>query len=151
MICWHRFGSMFAAEIRKRRIKSMRSSRWRWHLDEVFMKAKGERHCLWRAVVHEGEVLENFVMKMRGRKTVQKLCKKSLRRHRQPTSIVTDKLRFFGAALKEIGAANLQKTGLWMNNLAENSHLPFRRQACKAAFPTSAKFAGIRIRPRLGL
>ncbi|MET4806151.1 DDE-type integrase/transposase/recombinase [Limibacillus sp. MBR-115] len=52
---WQRFGPMFAAEIRKRRIQSMRSSLWRWHLDEVFVKINGEQHYLWRAVDHEGE------------------------------------------------------------------------------------------------
>ena len=58
---WHRFGSMFAAEIRERRIEGMRSSQWRWHLDEKFVKIKGEQHYLWQAVDHEGEVLESFV------------------------------------------------------------------------------------------
>ena len=52
---WHRFGPMFAAEIKKRRIEGMKSSCWRWHLDEVFVKINGERHYLWRAVDHEGE------------------------------------------------------------------------------------------------
>jgi putative transposase len=54
---WHRFGPMFALEIRKRRIEEMRSSRLRSHLDEVLVKINGERHYLWRAVDHEGEVL----------------------------------------------------------------------------------------------
>lgn len=45
---WRRFGPMFAAEIRKRRIEGMRSSRWRWHLDALFIKTNGEKHCLWR-------------------------------------------------------------------------------------------------------
>jgi putative transposase len=58
---WHRFGPMIASEIRKRRIASMKSSRWRWHLDEMFVKINGERHYLWRAVDHEGEVLESYV------------------------------------------------------------------------------------------
>ena len=57
---WHRFGPMFASEIRKRRIEGMKSSRWRWHLDEMFVKINGERHYLWRAVDHEGEVLDSF-------------------------------------------------------------------------------------------
>jgi len=52
---------MFAAEIRKRRIEGMKSSRRRWHLDEMFVKINGERHHLWRAVDHEGEVLETIV------------------------------------------------------------------------------------------
>ena len=60
---WHRFGPMFASEIRKRRIEGMKSSRWRWHLDEIFVKINGEQHYLWRAVDHEGEVLESFVTK----------------------------------------------------------------------------------------
>ena len=57
---WHRFGPMFAAEIKKHRIAGMKSSRWRWHLDEIFVKINGERHYLWRAVDHEGEVWESF-------------------------------------------------------------------------------------------
>ena len=62
---WNRFGPMFAAEIRRRRVERMRSSHWRWHLDEVFVKINGEMHYLWRAVDHEGEVLESFVTKTR--------------------------------------------------------------------------------------
>ncbi|MCV2870672.1 DDE-type integrase/transposase/recombinase, partial [Defluviimonas sp. WL0050] len=51
---WHRFGPMFAAEIRKRRVERMQSSRASWHLDEMFVTVNGERHYLWRAVDHEG-------------------------------------------------------------------------------------------------
>ena len=51
---WQRFGPMFAAEIRRKRVRQMRSSRWRWHLDEVFVKVNGVQHYLWRAVDHEG-------------------------------------------------------------------------------------------------
>ena len=57
---WNRFGPMFAAEIRKRRVRNGWYSRWRWHLDEVFVRINGETHYLWRAVDHEGEVLEVF-------------------------------------------------------------------------------------------
>ena len=52
---WHRFGPMCANETKKRRVEGMKSSRWRWHLDEMFVKINGERHYLWRAVDHEGE------------------------------------------------------------------------------------------------
>ena len=52
---WNRFGPMFAAEIRKRRVQNHSYSRWRWHLDEVFVRINGETHYLWRAVDHEGE------------------------------------------------------------------------------------------------
>ena len=125
---WHRFGPMFASEIRKRRIAGMKASKWRWHLDEMFVKINGERHYLWRAVDHEGEVLESNVTKRRDKKAALKFLKKAMRRHGQPDEIVTDKLRSYGAALKEIGAADKQETGRWMNNRAENSHQPFRRR-----------------------
>ena len=125
---WHRFGPMFAAEIRKRRVAGRRSSHWRWHLDEVFVKINGERHYLWRAVDHEGEVLESFVTKTRDKKSALKFLRKSLKRHGRPEEIVTDRLRSYGAALRELGIGNLQETGRWANNRAENSHQPFRRR-----------------------
>ena len=125
---WHRFGPMFAAEIRKRRIEGLNSSRWRWHLDEIFVKINGERHYLWRAVDYEGEVLESFVTKTRDKKAALKFLTKAMRRHGRPEVIVTDKLRSYGAALKQIGAAGRQDNGRWRNNRAENSHLPFRRR-----------------------
>ena len=125
---WHRFGPMFASEIRKRRIEGMKSSCWRWHLDEIFVKINGERHYLWRAVDHEGEVLESFVTKARDKKAALKFLKKAMRKHGQPVVIVTDKLRSYSAALKELGSGDRQETGRWLNNRAENSHLPFRRR-----------------------
>jgi putative transposase len=56
---WLRFGPMFAAEIRKRRVSGLRSSCWPWYLDGVFVKINGVQHYLWRAVDHAGEVLES--------------------------------------------------------------------------------------------
>ena len=125
---WSRFGPIFAAEIRRRRVEGIRSSRWRWHLDEIIVKINGERRYLWRAVDHEGEVLESFVTKTRDKKAALKFLRKAMRRHGRPEVIVTDKLRSYGAALKEIGATARQDTGRWRNNRAENSHLPFRRR-----------------------
>ena len=126
---WNRFGPTFAAEIRKRRIHQMRAySNWQWHLDEVFVIINGETHYLWRAVDHEGEVLESFVTKRRDRKAALKFLKKAMKRHGRPIGIVTDKLRSYGAAMRSIGNADRQKTGRWLNNRAENSHLPFRRR-----------------------
>lgn len=70
---WNRFGPMIVAEIRKRRVERMRSiPHWRWHLDEVFVMINGERHYLWLAVDHEGEVLESYVTKRRDRKAALK-------------------------------------------------------------------------------
>jgi putative transposase len=126
---WNRFGPMFAAEIRRNRVSRMRAySNWQWHLDEVFVKINGEQHYLWRAVDHEGEVLESFVTKTRDRKAALKFIKKSMKRHGRPHILVTDKLRSYGAAMKVIGNTDKQETGRWMNNRAENSHLPFRRR-----------------------
>ena len=126
---WNRFGPMFAAEIRRRRVERMRSSpQWRWHLDEMFVKINGETHYLWRAVDHEGEVLESFVTKRRDRKAALKFLKKAMRRHGSPKVMVTDRLRSYGAALRTMGAAGLQETGRYLNNRAENSHLPLRRR-----------------------
>lgn len=126
---WGRFGPLFAVEIRRRRVDRMRGGRqWRWHLDEVFVKINGQRHYLWRAVDHEGEVLESFVTKKRDRRAALKFLKKSMRRHGSPEVLVTDKLRSYGAALRELGIAERQETGRWANNRAENSHLPFRRR-----------------------
>ena len=125
---WHWFGPMFANEIKKRRIEGLRTSHWQWHLDEVFVKINGERHYLWRAVDHEGEVLESFVTKARDKKAALKFLKKAMRKHVRPDVIVTDRLRSYRAALKEIGAAKRQETGRWLNNRAENLHLPFRRR-----------------------
>ena len=125
---WNRFGPMFAAEIRKRRVAGLRSSRWQWHLDEVFVKINGDTHYLWRAVDHEGEVLESYVTKTRDRAAALKFLKKSMKRHGRPEVIVTDRLRSYGAALKDLGRGDDREMGRWHNNRAENSHLPFRRR-----------------------
>jgi len=126
---WNRFGPMLAAEILRKRVQKMRAySNWQWHLDEVFVKINGERHYLWRAVDHEGEVLESFVTKRRDRKAALKFIKKSMKRHGRPHILVTDKLRSYGVAMKFIGNAPKQETGRWKNNRADNSHLPFRRR-----------------------
>ncbi len=125
---WHRFGPMFASEIRKRRIEGMKSSRWRWHLDEMFLKINGETNYLWRAVDHEGEVLESFVTKKRDKKAALKFLRKAMRKHGRPEVIVTDGLKSYGAALCDLGSQRRQETGRWLNNRAENSHLPFRRR-----------------------
>ena len=126
---WNRFGPLFAAEIRRRRVDRMCSgTHWQWHLDEVLVKINGEQHYLWRAVDHEGEVLESFVTKRRDRKSALKFLRKTMKRHGSPQILVTDKLRSYGAAMKVIGSADKQETGRWLNNQAENSHQPFRRR-----------------------
>jgi putative transposase len=73
-------------------------------------------------------VLKSFVTKRRDRKAAFKFIKKSMKRHGRPHILITDKLRSYGAAMKDVGNAVRQETGRWLNNRAENSHLPFRRR-----------------------
>lgn len=101
---------------------------WRWHMDEVFVRINGEIPYLWRAVDHEGEVLEAFVTKRRDRWATLKFLKKTMKRYGQPKAIVIDLLRSYRAAMKIIGNGKAQETDQWLNNRAENSHLPFRRR-----------------------
>ena len=92
------------------------------------MKINGERHYLWRAVDHEGEVLESYVSKRRDRKTSMRFIRKSMKGNGQPRIIVTDKMRSYRAAMMIIGNADRQETGRWINNRAENSNLLLRRR-----------------------
>ena len=74
---WNRFGPMFASEIRRKRVQKLRAfSKWQWHVDEVFVKIKGERHYLWRAIDHEVEVLESVVTKRRNKRAALKMLRK---------------------------------------------------------------------------
>jgi putative transposase len=126
---WNRFGPMFAAEIRRKRVDRMRAhTHWRWHLDEVYVKINGEMRYLWRAVDHEGEVLESYVTKTRDKEAALAFIKRAMKRHGGPQAVVTDGLRSYGGALKEVGNADRQEVGRWLNNRAENSHQPFRRR-----------------------
>ena len=126
---WNRFGPMFAAEIRRKRVHHMRAyTHWRWHLDEVYVRINGEMRYLWRAVDHEGEVLESFVTKTRDKAAALKFIKKAMKRHGRPKAIVTDGLRSYTAALNDLGNGDRQEVGRWANNRVENSHLPFRRR-----------------------
>jgi putative transposase len=126
---WNRFGPIFAAELRRERVNRMRGCKhWRWHLDEVFLKINGVTHYLWRAVDHEGEVLESVVTKTRDRKAALKLLKKSMKRHGRPASIATDCTRSYCAAQRDPGRGDDREMGRWLNERAENSHLPIRRR-----------------------
>jgi putative transposase len=126
---WNRFGPMFAAEIRKKRVAHLlHFPQWRWHLDEVFVKINGKLCYLWRAVDHEGEVLETVVTAKRDKATALKFLKRIVKKYGQPRSVVTDGLCSYPAAMKEIGNADRHEVGPRLNNRAENSHQPFRRR-----------------------
>lgn len=126
---WNRFGPLFAAEIRRQRQCRMRGFRhWRWPVDEVFVKINGERHYLWRAADHEGEILESYVTKTRDKAAALAFLKKALKRHGRAEAIVTDGLRSYPAAMRQLGNLDRREMGRWLNSRAENSHLPFRRR-----------------------
>jgi len=126
---WNRFGPMFAAEIRRQRVNRMKGFRhWRWHLDEAYVKVNGEMVYLWRSVDREGEVLESFVTKKRDKAAELRFLKKVLKRHGKAEKFVTDGLKSYPAAMKELGNQDRREMGHWLNNRAENSHLPFRRR-----------------------
>ena len=127
---WNRFGPMFAAEIRKRRVAHMRGyPQWRWHLDEVFVKVNGKLCYLWRAVDHEGEVLEAVGHREAGQNRGTETSQADHEEYGAPRSIVTDGLRAYPAAMNEIGvSAARHEVGGRLTNRAENSHQPFRRR-----------------------
>ena len=124
---WNRFGPKFAAEIRRRRVHQRSYSLWRSHVDEVFVRINGVQHYLWRAVDHEGEVIEVFVPKRRNRKAAVKFLRRAMKRYGSPKIIVTDRLASYGAALKVLRIKLRQRRGRWSNNRVENSHQPFQR------------------------
>jgi hypothetical protein len=84
---------MFAAQVRKRRVASRKFSNWTWHLDEVFVKINGKLHYLWRAVDHEGEVLESYVARRRDCMAVLRFLRKAMKRYGNPKVVVTDHLK----------------------------------------------------------
>ena len=126
---WNRFGPMFAGDIRRQRVSRIRGfSQWRWHLDEMDVKLNGEMVYLWRAVDQEGEILESYVTKKRDKTAALVFLKRALKRHGRAEQIVTDGLRSYPAAMRQLGNLDCREMGRWLNNRAENSHLPFRRR-----------------------
>ncbi len=123
---WNRFGPIFAAELRKRPRRQDLYSLWRWHFDEV-VRINCEQHYLWRAVDHEGEVLDVYASKTWNRKAALRFLRRALKRYGSPHEVVADRLRSYGAAFNVLGMEDRQRCGQWLNNRAENSHQPFRR------------------------
>jgi len=117
---WNRFGPMFASDIRRQRASRMKGFRnWGWHVDEVFVMINGETHCLWRAVDREGEILESYVTRNRDKKAALRFLRKALKRHGQAEKIVTDELKSYPAAMRELGNLDCREMGRWKNNRVE--------------------------------
>ena len=103
-----------------------------WHLDEVYLKIDGRLVYLWRAVDSEGEVLDVLVQTKRNKAAALKLMRKLLKKYGfAPVNLVTDDLRSYHAAARDLGIAHRHRTGRWRNNRAENSHQPTRRRERK--------------------
>src|ERR1700726_1559771 len=114
----------------------------RWHLDEMVVRIAGKRMYLWRAVDHEGEILDVLVQRKRDRRAAIKLIRKLLRKQGfAPKTVVTDKLRSYGAAIRHIRLACHHEQGLRKNNRAENSHQVVRRRERKMQRFKSARSA----------
>ncbi len=89
---WNRFGPVFASESRRNRIQQLKAySKWKWHVDEIFVKVNGKRHYLWRAVDRDGQVQEAVVTKRRNKAAALKLLKKLMKRHGKAENVVTDR------------------------------------------------------------
>lgn len=101
---------------------------WRWHLEEVFVKIRGETHDLWRAVDHKGEELEAYVTKKGDKAATLKLLRKAIKRKGNPEVVVIGKCPSYHAAMKVFGNEGRQEAVCHLNDRAENSHQPFRRR-----------------------
>jgi putative transposase len=100
-----------------------------WYMDEVFITITGKRHYLWRVVDQDGEVLDILVQKHRNKRAAKRFFRKLLKGlHYAPRRIVTDKLRSYGAARKEVLPDVIHDNDKWQNNRAENSHQPTRQR-----------------------
>ena len=123
-----KFGRLYAQRLRRSRPKPDD----RWHLDEMFVTIRGKRMYLWRAVDSEGEVLDFLIQSKRNKAAALKLMRKLLKTHGfAPRVIVTDKLRSYASAFRELGLSARHEQGLRKNNRAENSHQPVRRRERK--------------------
>ncbi len=128
-----------------RRIRSTAPNRGdKWHLDEVVVTMRGKKHWLWRAVDQHGAVLDVLVQSRRDKAAAKRLMRKLLKRHGRPRVIVTDKLRSYAAANKELGVNVEHRQHKGLNNRAENSHLPTRvREKVMQRFKSAVRFADI--------
>ncbi len=123
-----KFGPIYARRIHKRGGPAFGV----WHLDEVFVNIGGKQMYLWRAVDGEGTVLDVLVQKRRNKRAALRLMRRLLGNQGvRPTQIVTDKLKSYGAALRDLGLGHIHETGNRLNNRAESSHVPIRRRERK--------------------
>ena len=120
-----KFGQQYANQLRRRRPRPGD----KWHLDEVFLTINGERHYLWRAVDQDGNVLDILVQRGRDKTAAKTFFRKLLKGLTYaPRVIITDKLKSYGAAKREILPGVEHRQHRYLNNRAENAHHPTRQR-----------------------
>jgi putative transposase len=123
-----KFGHSFANQIRRGRHRPGD----RWHLDEVFLTIGGKTHYLFRAVDQDGEVLDILLQSRRNKKAARKFLRKLLKKQGYvPRTLVTDQLKSYGAAKKEVLPSVQHRCGKRKSNRAQNSHQPTRERERK--------------------
>ncbi len=119
----NKFGPRYARRL-KRRHQGYGDT---FFIDEVFVKIQGKQRYLWRAVDQDGEVVDVFLQARRDSKAAKRFFRRLLNRHRdEPRKIVTDKLRSYGVARRELIPETIHDTSQYANNRAELSHQPTR-------------------------
>ncbi|MER5227975.1 IS6 family transposase [Streptomyces flaveus] len=120
-----KFGQAYANSLRRRQPQPGD----KWHLDEVFIKINGERKYLWRAVDQDGNVLDILVQNRRDTAAARRFFRRLLKKTRTvPRVVVTDRLRSYGAAHREVMPSVGHRQSTYLNNRAENSHQPTRQR-----------------------
>jgi putative transposase len=129
-----KFGQQYANQLRRR--CPQRGDQW--HLDEVFLTIRGERHYLWRAVDQDGQVLDILVQSRRDKNAAKQFFRKLLKGCQYvPRVMITDKLKSYGTAKRELLPGVEHRQHRYLHNRAENSHQPTcqrerRMQGCKS-------------------
>ncbi|MFI5775198.1 IS6 family transposase [Streptomyces sp. NPDC051658] len=120
-----KFGQAYANGLRRRRPRPGD----KWHLDEVFVKINGEQKYLWRAVDQDGMVLDILVQNRRDKTAARRFFRRLVKTTRTvPRVVVTDRLRSYGAAHREVMPSVEHRSHKGLNNRAENSHQPTRQR-----------------------
>jgi putative transposase len=129
--CWVlKFGPVIARRLRRCRPRPSN----RWHLDEMVVRIAGQRMYLWRAVDHEGEVLDMLVQRRRDGRSALRLMRKLLKKQGfAPKLLVTDKLRSYACAFRRLRLSCPHEQGLRQNNRAENSHQAVHDESAKCS------------------
>src|SRR5919108_3727606 len=120
-----KFGQTYANELRRR----LPRCGDKWHLDEVFLTIRGATHSLWRAVDQDGNVLDILVQSRWNKQAAKRFFRKLLKGLQYvPRVLITDKLKSYGAAKRELLPGVEHRQSRYLNNRCENSHRPTRQR-----------------------